>query len=80
MDPKTHRDLLKTIWFSLYSRGNGRIGSSGFEHVFLSEIKNGTISGLHNALYFNEEEKKGNVNYKGYLKTIDFGNVSILIN
>ncbi|XP_037905967.1 poly(U)-specific endoribonuclease homolog [Hermetia illucens] len=79
MDPKTHRDLLKTIWFSLYSRGNGRIGSSGFEHVFLSEIKNGTISGLHNALYFNEEEKKGNVNYKGYLKTIDFGNKGSVI-
>jgi len=73
-DPKTHKDLLRTIWFNTYSRGQGKIGSSGFEHVFLSEIKNGTLTGLHNWLYFLEEEKHGNVDYKGYSKDIKLGN------
>lgn len=75
-DPQTHRELLRTIWFQLYSRGMGKIGSSGFEHVFVSEVKNGTVLGLHNWIYLSEEEKKGDLNYKGWLKKIDLGNVS----
>jgi poly(U)-specific endoribonuclease len=77
-DPKTHRDLVKTIWFNLYSRGQGKIGSSGFEHVFVTEIKNGTVIGMHNWLYFYEEEKAGKVDYKGYSRKLDLGNVSDL--
>lgn len=73
-DPKTHRDLVKTIWFNMYSRGQGRIGSSAFEHIFLSEIKNNTIMGLHNWVYFYDQEKAGKVDYKGYLKKADLGN------
>jgi poly(U)-specific endoribonuclease len=76
-DPQTHRDLLKTIWFNLYSRGQGKIGSSGFEHVFLSELKSDNVIGLHNWIYFHEMEKAGDLNYKGYSKKIDFGNVCI---
>lgn len=76
LDPKTHRELLKTIWFSLYSRGGGKIGSSAFEHIFLSEMKNGALSGLHNWLYFYDEESKGFIDYKGYMKKVEFGNVS----
>lgn len=60
----------------MYSRGGGRIGSSGFEHVFLTELKNNQVSGLHNWLYFNEEEKKHNANYLGYMRKVDLGNVS----
>lgn len=60
----------------MYSRGQGRIGSSGFEHVFLAELKNNQVSGLHNWLYFNEEEKNRRANYLGYMKKIDLGNVS----
>jgi poly(U)-specific endoribonuclease len=74
-DPKTHRELVKTIWFNLYSRGQGKIGSSGFEHVFLTEMKNGTLIGMHNWLYFYEEEKAGKADYKGYSKKLDLGNV-----
>lgn len=74
-DPQTHRDLLKTIWFNLYSRGMGKIGSSGFEHVFLSEVKNGTVMGLHNWIYMSEAERTGDLNYQGWLKKIDLGNV-----
>ncbi|XP_055606628.1 endoribonuclease CG2145-like [Uranotaenia lowii] len=72
-DPKTHHELLKTIWFHLYSRGNGKIGSSGFEHVFLNEISNGTMIGLHNWLYLYDQEKAGNLDYQGYLKKMDLG-------
>ena len=74
-DPKTHRDLVKELWFTQYSRGNGKIGSSGFEHVFVNEVKNGTIIGLHNWLYFADEEKAGRLDYKGYLNQLDLGTV-----
>lgn len=75
-DPKTHRDLVKELWFTQYSRGQGRIGSSGFEHVFVHEVKNGTLIGLHNWVYFADEEKASRLDYKGYLHQIDLGNVS----
>lgn len=75
-DPKTHRDLMKTIWFNMYSRGGGRIGSSAFEHIFLAEIKNNTVTGLHNWVYFYEQEKAGKIDYKGYMKKVDIGTVS----
>ncbi|XP_017467938.1 PREDICTED: poly(U)-specific endoribonuclease homolog [Rhagoletis zephyria] len=73
-DPKTHRDLVKELWFTQYSRGQGRIGSSGFEHVFVHEVKNGTLIGLHNWVYFADEEKAGRLDYKGYLNQVDLGN------
>ncbi|XP_065363286.1 endoribonuclease CG2145 [Calliphora vicina] len=72
-DPKTHRDLVKELWFTQYSRGSGKIGSSGFEHVFVNEVKNGTIIGLHNWVYFYDEEKAGHLDYKGYLNQLDLG-------
>lgn len=72
-DPKTHKELLKTIWFTMYSRGQGRIGSSGFEHVFLAENKNNTVVGLHNWIYLYEQEKAGHVDYKGWIKKLDLG-------
>lgn len=72
-DPKEFKDLLRLIWFNMYSRGGGKIGSSGFEHVFLTELKNNQVSGLHNWIYFNEEEQKNNANYLGYMKKIDLG-------
>ncbi|XP_055388361.1 endoribonuclease CG2145-like, partial [Condylostylus longicornis] len=72
-DPKTHREYVKTLWFTLYSRGGGRIGSSAFEHVFLNEIKNGTVIGMHNWVYYYEEEKSGNADYKGYIRKVDLG-------
>lgn len=72
-DPKTHHELLKTIWFHLYSRGNGKIGSSGFEHVFLNEVSNGTMIGLHNWVYLYDQEKAGRIDYQGYIKKMDLG-------
>ena len=79
-DPNDFKQKLKEIWFNTYSRGGGRIGSSGFEHVFLAEIKKNAVSGLHNWLYFNDAEVKGTANYLGYMHKIDLGNVSAVWN
>jgi len=75
-----YKDTLRRIWFNLFSRGQGKIGSTGFEHVFMAETKQvdaGTeVLGLHNWIYFNVEEIKNHVDYLGYIKKIDLGNVS----
>lgn len=81
LDPQSHYDLLRTIWFENYSRGQGKIGSSAFEHVFLSEIKNyTTVSGLHNWIwYYFKEGQSGqmhSIDYKGYMHSVLLGNVS----
>jgi poly(U)-specific endoribonuclease len=60
---------LNRVWFGLYSR-KARNDSSGFEHVFLGEIKQDTkeITGFHNWIQLYFEEKKGLFDYRGYLK------------
>lgn len=44
-DYNDQREYLRNMWFELYPRSKGKLTSSGFEHVFLSEIKRGKISG-----------------------------------
>lgn len=73
-DRNEFKKFLKTIWFGLYSRAAGKQGSSGFEHVFLGERKNG-ISGLHNWLRYRAEEVKGTMNYLGFIRTVSLGKV-----
>lgn len=73
-DPRQFKDKMKEIWFNMYSRGQGRIGSSGFEHVFLAEIKNQDVTGLHNWVYFYDAEAKKLANYLGYMKTLEMNN------
>ncbi|XP_075973577.1 uncharacterized protein LOC142974889 [Anticarsia gemmatalis] len=72
-DPKQQRDFVKQMWFNLYSRGKGKIGSSGFEHTFVSELKNGGVSGLHNWVYFSREEAANRANYLGWMKHVELG-------
>lgn len=61
--------LLKEIWFALYRRArHGRNDSSGFEHVFIGEVKNGDVSGFHNWVQFYLEEQKKTLDYRGYIK------------
>ncbi|KAM4741873.1 uridylate-specific endoribonuclease A isoform 2-T2 [Anableps anableps] len=54
---------LKNMWFGLYSRYNGAMDSSGFEHIFAGEIKGGKVSGFHNWIQFYLLEKRGELNY-----------------
>ena len=42
--------------------------SSGFEHVFVGEVKDGSVSGFHNWIMFYLEERRGNVDFRGYIK------------
>uniref|UniRef100_A0A0N4Z141 Endoribonuclease n=1 Tax=Parastrongyloides trichosuri TaxID=131310 RepID=A0A0N4Z141_PARTI len=69
-DKKTFKKWIMQLWFGLYSRAKGVPDTSGFEHVFIGEIKNGEVSGLHNwiRLYFLETNSgKENFDYMGFL-------------
>lgn len=57
---------LYQIWFTLYRR-EGVLDSSGFEHVFVGEVKDNKIIGFHNWIQFFLEEKKRQVDYKGFI-------------
>ena len=68
-DISDFKSLLHNIWFTNYSRSRGgKRNSSGFEHVFVGEIKEDGVTGFHNWVQFYLEEKKGNVDYRGYIK------------
>jgi len=67
--------LLYKIWFELYSR-EARNDSSGFEHVFVGEVKNGKISGFHNWIHFYLQERAGTVDYKGYIKPRNYNDAA----
>uniref|UniRef100_A0A7S1Y3M7 EndoU domain-containing protein n=1 Tax=Grammatophora oceanica TaxID=210454 RepID=A0A7S1Y3M7_9STRA len=68
-DTQGFMKLLHKVWFDLYRRSRGgRDDSSGFEHVFVGEIKDDKVSGFHNWIQLYLEEKKGALNYKGYIK------------
>ncbi|CRK98902.1 CLUMA_CG012182, isoform A [Clunio marinus] len=70
-DPHHHFKLIKTLWFDFYPRHRKlNRTSSGFEHVFLSEIKKGKIIGLHNWIYFGNVERHNQLNYKGWLSKV----------
>lgn len=72
-DPKAQKDLLKQIWFTMYSRGGGKMGSSAFEHVFLGELKRGEVTGMHNWVFFGTEEAKKEADYLGYIRKLELG-------
>ncbi|KAM4700920.1 uridylate-specific endoribonuclease isoform 3-T3 [Discoglossus pictus] len=57
---------LQKMWFGLYSRSTGEADSSGFEHVFLGEVKKGKVSGFHSWIRFYFLEKKGMMDYYSY--------------
>ena len=44
------------------------LNSSGFEHVFVGESRDGTVIGLHNWLQFYLQEKLGNIDYRGHFR------------
>ncbi|KAG8452628.1 hypothetical protein GDO86_004422 [Hymenochirus boettgeri] len=58
------KDMIK-MWFGLYTRSSG-FDSSGFEHVFVGEVKKGIVSGFHSWIRFYLLENKGMLNYYSY--------------
>jgi poly(U)-specific endoribonuclease len=68
--PLAHASSLSCqIWFELYGRSRGgRKDSSGFEHVFVGEIKDDQVSGFHNWIHMVMEEQAGRFDYRGYIK------------
>jgi len=68
-------DFLYTTWFTMYDRAKAAatLGSSGFEHVYIGEVKNGDVSGFHSWYHYYLLEQSGNINYLGYWDTIEFG-------
>lgn len=67
-DATSYREVIKELWFNLYARSSsGPINSSGFEHVLVGEISSSKVSGFHNWIQFYLEEKKGAINYQGWV-------------
>jgi poly(U)-specific endoribonuclease len=58
--------MLWEMWFGLYRRDRYR-DSSAFEHVFVGEVDNGQVRGMHTFLQLYQEENAGNLDYYGYL-------------
>ncbi|CAH1775631.1 unnamed protein product [Owenia fusiformis] len=60
---------LKDTWFLKYSRSQGRaMDSSGFEHVFVGEIRNGGITGFHSWVQYYQEEQAGETELFGEIE------------
>lgn len=61
---------MKSLWFDLFERSGTYDCSSGFEHVFVGEVKQRQtkeVSGFHNWIAFYLEEAKGRIDYRGYI-------------
>lgn len=72
-DLAVYKETLKRMWFHMYSRSKGVNGSSGFEHVFLAEMKpRKGISGFHNWIFFSLEESANKINYFGFARKVEF--------
>lgn len=63
------KNELRQYWFMNYTRSGGPLDSSGFEHVFVGEIKNNAVSGSHNWVNFYFEEKSNDFVYGNYQGT-----------
>lgn len=66
-DMSSFKKKLDSIWFGMYRRQTTN-DSSGFEHVFLGEERDGKICGCHNWIQLYHEERAGRLNYLGYIR------------
>jgi len=63
------KKTLYDLWFTLYRRSphSKSEDSCGFEHVFVGELSRGKITGFHNWVQIFLEEKKGKLDYQGFV-------------
>ena len=73
------KKLLSQLWFDIYSRGQRIQSSSGFEHVFMGEKKDGKVQGFHNWAFFYDQEQKHQVNIGKKTKKIFSSRSTILV-
>ncbi|XP_017878871.1 poly(U)-specific endoribonuclease homolog, partial [Ceratina calcarata] len=79
-DTRVYKNILKELWFHLYSRSKGINGSSGFEHVFIGERKpRKGVVGLHNWIYFSYGESINNINYYGFSCNKEFDEKAVIL-
>lgn len=62
------KTMLNSAWFGLYRR-KVENDTCGFEHVFVGEVQDdGHVSGMHNWIQLYQQERKGALNYLGYIR------------
>ena len=66
-DLQKFKKFVHDLWFKLYRRDT-RNDSSAFEHVFVGEERKGKLMGMHNWIRLYSEEKKGRMDYMGFIK------------
>jgi len=74
----TFKSYLRKIWFGMYSRSRGVVGSSGMEHVFVGEWNDSGILGLHSWIRYAFLEQDYYVNYLGYIRLINLGESKVI--
>ena len=65
-----YRELIRELWFGLYSRSPkyNTTDSSGFEHVFVGEIRKNTVKGFHSWIQLYLQEQAGLIDHQGYFR------------
>ncbi|CAK8674622.1 unnamed protein product [Clavelina lepadiformis] len=65
------KEFIRIMWFEVFTRRNNALDTSGFEHVFVGELRSSGVSvtGFHNWIQFYLQEKIGSLNYFGYVRT-----------
>jgi len=64
------KKMINDLWFNMYRRDKNSKGndSCGFEHVFVGELsREGKVIGFHNWIQIFLEEKKGKLDYQGFI-------------
>ncbi|KRY47624.1 Poly(U)-specific endoribonuclease -like protein [Trichinella britovi] len=64
---KSFKKWMYNLWFDSYSRKNGPPDSSAFEHVFMGELENQEVHGLHNWIRLAYLESIGALKYSGFV-------------
>ncbi|KRY92128.1 Poly(U)-specific endoribonuclease -like protein [Trichinella pseudospiralis] len=64
---KSFKKWMHSLWFDSYSRKKGPPDSSAFEHVFMGEIENQEVHGLHNWIRLAYLEFTGALKYSGFV-------------